>query len=139
MLLTHCVGIGLCLLPRAGPAHALLSAWLALLLAWLIALCPQSPLGRSSLSFELSQGLPLLPPQSSGFPPRLSHTSPHLLQNSCLGKATDRKAWWAAVHGVAKESDTAAKQQQQRLERNYLASGERSMKMLIVKHNFEGL
>ena len=24
------------------------------------------------------------------------------LQSSCLGKLTDRGAWWAAVHGVAK-------------------------------------
>ena len=27
------------------------------------------------------------------------------LQYSCLGKPMDRKAWWATVHGVAKESD----------------------------------
>ena len=25
------------------------------------------------------------------------------LQHSCLGSPTDRGAWWAAVHGVAKE------------------------------------
>ena len=24
------------------------------------------------------------------------------LQDSCLGKPTDREAWWATVHGVAK-------------------------------------
>ena len=28
------------------------------------------------------------------------------LQYSCLGKSMDRGAWWATVHGVAKESDT---------------------------------
>ena len=28
------------------------------------------------------------------------------LQYSCLGNPTDRGAWWAAVHGVAKESGT---------------------------------
>ena len=28
------------------------------------------------------------------------------LQWSCLGNPMDRGAWWAAVHGVAKESDT---------------------------------
>ena len=27
-------------------------------------------------------------------------------QYSCLGNPTDRGAWWATVHGVAKESDT---------------------------------
>ena len=27
------------------------------------------------------------------------------LQYSCLGNAMDRGAWWAAVRGVAKESD----------------------------------
>ena len=29
------------------------------------------------------------------------------LQYSCLGNPTHRGAWWATVHGVAKESDTA--------------------------------
>ena len=28
------------------------------------------------------------------------------LQYSCLEKSMDRGAWWATVHGVAKESDT---------------------------------
>ena len=28
------------------------------------------------------------------------------LQYSCLGNAMDREAWWATVHGVAKELDT---------------------------------
>ena len=28
------------------------------------------------------------------------------LQFSCLGKCTDRGAWWAAVHGVTKSPDT---------------------------------
>ena len=28
------------------------------------------------------------------------------LQYTCLGKPKDRGAWWATVHGVAKESDT---------------------------------
>ena len=27
------------------------------------------------------------------------------LQDSCLGNLLDREAWWATVHGVAKESD----------------------------------
>ena len=29
------------------------------------------------------------------------------LQYSCLGNPMDRGAWWATVHGVAKELDTA--------------------------------
>ena len=28
------------------------------------------------------------------------------IQDSCLGNPVDRGAWWATVHGVAKESDT---------------------------------
>ena len=28
------------------------------------------------------------------------------LQYSCLGNPVNRGAWWATVHGVAKESDT---------------------------------
>ena len=27
------------------------------------------------------------------------------LQHSCLGNPMDREAWWATVHGVAKELD----------------------------------
>ena len=30
----------------------------------------------------------------------------NLLRYSCLGNPIDRGAWWATVHGVAKESDT---------------------------------
>ena len=29
----------------------------------------------------------------------------HPLQYSCLGNPKDREAWWATVHGVAKELD----------------------------------
>ena len=39
----------------------------------------------------------------SGGPPEGEHGNP--LQYSCLGNPMDRKAWWATVHGVAKESD----------------------------------
>ena len=41
--------------------------------------------------------------------------SGNTLQDSCLGNPRDRGAWWATVHGVAKESDTTQqpKQQQQ--------------------------
>ena len=28
------------------------------------------------------------------------------LQYSCLGNLTDRRAWWAIVHGIVKELDT---------------------------------
>ena len=30
----------------------------------------------------------------------------YALQYSCLGNPMDRGAWWARVHGVAKETDT---------------------------------
>jgi len=33
----------------------------------------------------------------------------NLLQYSCLGNPTDRGAWQATVHGVAKESDMPEK------------------------------
>ena len=33
------------------------------------------------------------------------------LQYSCLENSVDRGAWWATVHGVAKESDTTKQQQ----------------------------
>ena len=39
-----------------------------------------------------------------GRSPGEEHGNP--LQYSCLENPTDRGAWWAAVHGVAKESDT---------------------------------
>jgi len=29
----------------------------------------------------------------------------NLLQYSCLGNPMNRRAWWATVHGIAKESD----------------------------------
>ena len=29
------------------------------------------------------------------------------LQYSCLETSMDRRAWWATVHGVTKQSDTA--------------------------------
>ena len=34
------------------------------------------------------------------------------LQYSCLGNLMDRGAWWAAVHGVTRESDATTKQSQ---------------------------
>ena len=39
----------------------------------------------------------------SGGLPEGEHGNP--LQYSCLGNPMDRKAWWATVRGVAKESD----------------------------------
>ena len=38
-----------------------------------------------------------IPGEGNGSPP----------QYSCLGNPTDRGAWWATVHGIAKESDVA--------------------------------
>ena len=40
----------------------------------------------------------------SGRSPRGGHGNS--LQYSCLGNPMDRGAWWAIVHGIAKESDT---------------------------------
>ena len=40
----------------------------------------------------------------SGRLPREGNGNP--LQYSCLGNSMDRGAWWATIHGVAKESDT---------------------------------
>ena len=40
----------------------------------------------------------------SGRSPGVRNCNP--LQYSCLGNPMDRGAWWATVHGVAKESDT---------------------------------
>jgi len=40
----------------------------------------------------------------SGRFPREGNGNP--LQYTCLGNSMDRGAWWATVHGVAKESDT---------------------------------
>ena len=37
----------------------------------------------------------------------------NLLQYSCLGNPKDRGAWWAMVHRVPNELDSAAEQQQQ--------------------------
>ena len=34
---------------------------------------------------------------------------------SCLGNPVDRGAWWAKVHGIAKESDTTERLKQQYL------------------------
>ena len=38
-----------------------------------------------------------------GDPPGEGNGNP--LQYSCLGNPMDRRAWWATVHGVTKESD----------------------------------
>ena len=37
------------------------------------------------------------------------------LRYSCLGNPVERGAWWATVHGVAKESDTTKEQQHPRM------------------------
>ena len=39
----------------------------------------------------------------SGRSPREGNGNP--LQDSCLANPMNRRAWWAMVHGVAKESD----------------------------------
>ena len=47
---------------------------------------------------------PVLVPGSGRSP---GGRSSNLLQNSCLENPMERGAWWAIVHAVAKESDTA--------------------------------
>ena len=54
------------------------------------------------------------PPASAGDTSSIpgSETSPeegngNPLQYSCLGNSLDKRAWWAIVHEVTKESDTA--------------------------------
>ena len=37
------------------------------------------------------------------------------LQYSCLGNPMDSRAWWAIIHGVAKESDMTEQLKQQQL------------------------
>ena len=46
-------------------------------------------------------GFPIPGPEQS---PGGGHGNPLLY--SCLGNPLDREAWWATVHGVAKELDT---------------------------------
>ena len=46
----------------------------------------------------------------SGMYPGGGHGNP--LQYSCLENPMDREAWWATVHGVAKESDITEATQQ---------------------------
>ena len=53
--------------------------------------------------------------QDAGSVPR-SERSPgegngNPLQYSCLGNSVDKRAWWATVHGVAKESNMTATKQ----------------------------
>jgi len=45
----------------------------------------------------LISGLRRSPGEGNGYP----------LQYSCLGNPRDRVAWWAKVHGITKEVDTA--------------------------------
>ena len=56
----------------------------------------------------------------SGRPPGERNGSP--LQYSCLGNSRDRGPCWALVHGVAKESDMIANQQQQQNIQRYISA-----------------
>ena len=49
-------------------------------------------------ALDLISGLGRVPAEGNGY----------LLQNSCLGNLMDREAWWATIHGVAKELDNLA-------------------------------
>ena len=56
--------------------------------------------------------------------PGEGHDNP--LQNCCLGNSMDRGAWWAMVHGIAKESDMT-----ERLSNNHLFAILKSKKWKI--------
>ena len=62
------------------------------------------PGGSDGKEFTCSAGDPGLIPRS-GRPPGGGNGNP--LQYSCLGNPMDRGAWWATVHGAAKESDVS--------------------------------
>jgi len=53
----------------------------------------------------------------AGLIPRLGRSTgegnDNPLQYSCLGNPTERGAWWATLHGVAKQSDTTKTKKQQ--------------------------
>ena len=56
----------------------------------------------------------------------ICHGNP--LQYSCLENPRDRGAWWAAVYGVAQESDTTEETQQQQQQQDML--------MIQIKLNY---
>ena len=63
---------------------------------------------KASLGGSVVENLPAMqetqvPTLLSGRPPVEGNGNP--LQYYCLGNPMDKGAWWARVHGVAKESD----------------------------------
>ena len=61
------------------------------------------PGGSAGKSLPANAGdISLIP--GSGRSPGEGSDNP--LQYSCLGNPMDREAWWATIHGVAKELDT---------------------------------
>ena len=60
----------------------------------------------------------------SGRSPGVGNGKP--LQYSCLENFNDRGAWWAAVHGVTKESDTT--------ERTQIKSSQRALPTITGIH-----
>ena len=60
------------------------------------------PGGSAVMNLPANAGDARLIP-GSGMSPGGGNDNP--LQYSCLENPTDRGAWWAAVHGAAKESD----------------------------------
>ena len=66
-----------------------------------------SPGGSAAKDLLATQETQETRAQSFGQETPLEKEIGNLLQYSCLGIPTDRGAWWAVVHGVEKESDTA--------------------------------
>ena len=111
-----------CDVPRASPSYTAVSGWrwrwarrtgLSARLpvdvreVWLFWLPPRVmrgfPGGSDSKESACSAGDPGWTPGSGRSP---GEGNGHPLQYSCLGSPMDRGAWWARVHGVAKELDT---------------------------------
>ena len=70
----------------------------------------------------------------SGRSPREGSGNP--LQYSCLGNFTDRGAWWAAVHGVAKESDTTEQLNNNKTGISHLLRNCQTVYLFILKYLF---
>ena len=94
--LPHLLSVrGSLLPPRATHPHQAIAA--------IHTACNYFPGGSDGKESACNAGDPGLIPRSGRFPAG-GHGNP--LQYPCLENPMDRGAWWAAVHGVAKDSDT---------------------------------
>ena len=61
----------------------------------------------------------------------------NLLQHSCLGNLMDRRAWWSTEHGVAKESDTSKRlNNEQQMPSTHLLCPGSSVTLTRMPHSF---